>query len=99
MLGISLRATNSNEDLRLEIVYDQSNNDFSTVILGKYLGKDIQIDFNSLSIDDMQDLVDFLKLRLERAKKIKPETVYRQGDPFPPQTIPIPPVPTREPKL
>lgn len=101
MLGISLRATNSNEDLRLEIVYDQPNNDFSTVILGKYSGKDIQIDFNSLSLDDMQDLVDFIQLRLDRAKKIqretamlaKPETIYRQGDSFPPGAPPLPPVP------
>lgn len=96
MLGITLRAVNSNEDLRLEIYYDKHNNDFSTAILGKYDGKDIQIDFNSLSVEEMQDLVSFLQLRLKQAEKFvqqKPQQVYRSGDAFPPSAIPSAPVP------
>lgn len=70
MLGLSLRAVNSTDNLRFEIWYDENSKDFPATILGIFDGKNLQIDFNALSIQEMQELINFLQLRLAQAKAV-----------------------------
>jgi len=61
----------------------------------------LQIDMDPLTIEEGEELIQYLQTRINQAKQIKRETamqakpqqVYRSGDAFPPQAIPMPPAP------
>lgn len=65
----------------------------------------LQIDMDPLSIEESQELMDYLQTRINQARQIKrevamqakPQQVYRSGDAFPPSAIPSAPVPYAQP--
>lgn len=62
MLSIMLIAKNSDEDLNM-VLTPQDDGELSVTILGQHEGKDIQMDFNELETEDVDDLIWLLQRR------------------------------------
>lgn len=75
-LGYGLRAVNSNANLTLLIAAERDELDIC--LFGEKDGKTLQIDFDSLSITEVKDLISFLNIRVAQMEKFK-EKEYDNG--------------------
>jgi len=57
-----ITAKNSSQNMRL-FVDKQKDEEITLTLTGEHDGKEIQIDFDSLSVIDANDLADFIKAR------------------------------------
>lgn len=70
MLTLGLRAKNSSGTQRL--FFDKEENDeFSFTLVGEYKGEPIQIDFESMTGEEIEDLICLVRARKPESKQGK----------------------------
>lgn len=68
MISFALKAENSSGIQHLIIDYNEEEKDFSFTLCGNHKGEAIQIDFDPLTADEMDDLVSVIEARIKKAK-------------------------------
>lgn len=85
MLSIVLKASNTSEWLNLTLTPDKDGS-LGLAIAGNYQGQYLQIDFDDLESDDVDDLIWFLQRRRDQMSALIPvetaeEMIARMSDP------------------
>lgn len=66
-----LKAKNNNQEVQLYIDKDNTTGEFWFTLTGKYKGDNIQIDFDDISGEELEEFVDFLSMKLHKSKYVK----------------------------
>lgn len=65
-----LKAKNNNQEVQLYIDKDNTTGEFWFTLTGKYKGDNIQIDFDDISGEELEEFIDFLSMKLPKNNSI-----------------------------
>lgn len=65
-LQLNLKAKNSNGDHKL--IFDYENEEINATLTGEYKGENIQIDFDPIGEDELDDLIGYLSIKKSHIK-------------------------------
>lgn len=61
-----LKAKNSNQEVQLHIDKDNTTGEFWFTLTGKHKGGNIQMDFDDISGEELEELIAFLSMKLHK---------------------------------
>lgn len=66
-----LKAKNNNQEVQLYVDKDDLTDNFWFTLTGKYKGDNIQIDFDDISGEELEEFIDFMSMKLRKSKSAK----------------------------